>query len=95
MDKYEAFKKFLYKNHVEISAFHMGTSSFTGSMETTEKLLEVFEHHYKEAQKEEEIKKILNRYLFKVEINNEIINKSDVDDCYNELKDGGYLKWTN
>lgn len=83
MDKYEAFKQYLYEMDFAITEYHTGTEH--ANMDLTENMFNMFEYYYDEIKKEQEIKKILNHYLFKVD-------KNDIDKCYNQLKKRGYLK---
>ena len=84
------FKEYLYQIKFEIVEFHTGNDYC--NMELTEQMFNMFESFFEERHKEEKVKKILDKYILKIEIDDKKINGNDVNRCYNELKKEGCLK---
>lgn len=97
-DKYEEFKEWFKKNRYgiwNVSDFKIPLTS--GTVININDVFDIFEEEQAEKEKENEIKKVLDKYIVKIGFGSidgdDIeINGDAVDKCYKELKEKDLIK---
>lgn len=107
-EKYEDFKKWFMKLEKIPTKFRLDDFCFSSSMPipaayatleiNKEEIFKLFEEYQKQKEKENRVKKILDRYIPEMKIcgvgidDEEIRLNGTVEECYNELKEEDLLK---